>query len=126
MAIKWTIGGDALEPQVLARFWAAASGTLLRLVSTPRTVLRSSTRTVSGRPSGSSGYPSRRRRKNRLHIDIRGAGPEPRTAESATRMRAKAAELVGLGATVVREEFYGDELGHVVMLDPEGNEFCVG
>jgi len=28
-------------------------------------------------------------------------------------------------ATVVREEFYGEVLGHVVMLDPEGNEFCV-
>jgi hypothetical protein len=26
----------------------------------------------------------------------------------------------------VREETYGGpELGHVVMLDPEGNEFCV-
>ena len=30
-----------------------------------------------------------------------------------------------LGAKVVREEFYDDVLGHVVMLDPEGNEFCV-
>jgi len=28
-------------------------------------------------------------------------------------------------ATVVREEHYEDALGHVVMLDPEGNEFCV-
>ncbi len=25
----------------------------------------------------------------------------------------------------VREEHYDGELGHVVMLDPEGNEFCV-
>jgi hypothetical protein len=32
-----------------------------------------------------------------------------------------------LGATKVREDFYGaDVLGHIVMLDPEGNEFCVG
>jgi len=29
------------------------------------------------------------------------------------------------GATVVREEHYEDALGHVVMLDPEGTEFCV-
>jgi hypothetical protein len=35
------------------------------------------------------------------------------------------AELVTAGATTVREESYGDHLGHVVMLDPEGNEFCV-
>lgn len=35
------------------------------------------------------------------------------------------AELVTAGATTVREESYGEHLGHVVMLDPEGNEFCV-
>ncbi|MEV4844639.1 VOC family protein [Micromonospora matsumotoense] len=29
------------------------------------------------------------------------------------------------GATVIREERYGDVLGHVVMQDPEGNEFYV-
>ena len=33
--------------------------------------------------------------------------------------------LADAGATQVREERYGDEFGHVVMLDPEGNEFCV-
>ena len=40
-------------------------------------------------------------------------------------IRAKVPELVAAGAVVVREETYGDRLGHVVMLDPEGNEFCV-
>jgi hypothetical protein len=34
------------------------------------------------------------------------------------------AELAAAGATVVREERY-THLDHVVMLDPEGNEFCV-
>jgi hypothetical protein len=34
-------------------------------------------------------------------------------------------ELAAAGAKAVREESYGDDLGHVVMLDPEGNEFCV-
>lgn len=29
------------------------------------------------------------------------------------------------GATLVREETDGDILDHVVMFDPEGNEFCV-
>ena len=46
-------------------------------------------------------------------------------AERELLIRAKSAELVTGGATTVREEFYGDHLGHVVMLDPEGNEFCV-
>lgn len=40
------------------------------------------------------------------------------------RIRAKAAELATAGATPVREESY-DYLDHIVMLDPEGNEFCV-
>jgi Glyoxalase-like domain len=40
-------------------------------------------------------------------------------------IRAKVAELTAAGATAVREEFYGEYLGHVVMLDPERNEFCV-
>ena len=40
-------------------------------------------------------------------------------------IRATAAELVTLGATTVREESYGAHLGHVVMLDPEGNELFI-
>ena len=64
--------------------------------------------------------------KNRLHIDIRVAGKGPwDMAERERLIRAKFPELVALGATVVREEQYEHGLGHVVMLDPEGNEFCV-
>ena len=68
--------------------------------------------------------------KNRLHIDLRVAGEPPWDWPArAELIRAKVAELVGLGARIVREEEYADErgavLGHVVMLDPEGNEFCV-
>jgi len=40
-------------------------------------------------------------------------------------VRAKVDELVAAGATAVREETYDGILGHIVMLDPEGNEFCV-
>jgi hypothetical protein len=39
--------------------------------------------------------------------------------------RAKVVELVAAGATEIRAEQYGEFLGHVVMNDPEGNEFCV-
>ena len=59
-----------------------------------------------------------------MHIDIRVAGEPPwDMAEREQLIRAKAAELVTAGATTVREESYGEHLGHVVMLDPEGNEF---
>ena len=58
--------------------------------------------------------------KNRMHIDIRVAGAPPGdVAERELRMRTKLADLAALGATVVREEAYGDQLGHVVLLDPK-------
>jgi predicted enzyme related to lactoylglutathione lyase len=48
--------------------------------------------------------------KNRMHFDLRAPG----------RIEDEVARLVDLGATVLTP---GDEL--TVMLDPEGNEFCV-
>jgi glyoxalase superfamily protein len=61
-----------------------------------------------------------------MHIDIRVAGEPPwDLAERARLIRAKAAELAAAGASVVAEESGGEHLDHVVMLDPEGNEFCV-
>ncbi|MET7418822.1 VOC family protein [Dactylosporangium sp. NPDC005555] len=39
-------------------------------------------------------------------------------------IRDKAAGPAAAGATLVREESYGGQPGHIVMLDPEGNEFC--
>ena len=126
MATNWTLGGDAAEPQRLAEFWAAALGYILEpgyddpdgaSIVDPDDV---------GPAIGFLRVPEPKASKNRLHIDIRVAGPT-RDDVTAARMRTKALELVGLGATQVREEFYGPGvLGHIVMLDPEGNEFCVG
>ncbi|MGP4043253.1 VOC family protein [Streptomyces sp. 2A115] len=58
--------------------------------------------------------------KNRLHIDVRVPGhgsPDERWA----RIRAESERLVKAGGTVL-EEFDGH---HIMMADPEGNEFCV-
>lgn len=61
-----------------------------------------------------------------MNIDIRVAGEPPwDLAERKQLIRSRAAELVLAGSTTVREESYGEHLGHVVLLDPEGNEFCV-
>ncbi|MFF0345077.1 VOC family protein [Kribbella sp. NPDC004875] len=126
MATKWTIGGDAADPRLLARFWAAALGYVIEPgfdepdgsgIIDPDGV---------GPAIGWLRVPETKTAKNRLHLDIRVAGPGERDAASTERMRVKAASLVELGATQVREEFYGEHLGHIVMLDPEGNEFCVG
>ncbi|MFI7545418.1 VOC family protein [Actinoplanes sp. NPDC049599] len=58
--------------------------------------------------------------KNRLHIDVRvgGQGPPGQVWE---RVEAKVAQLVGAGAVVLTVA----GTHHVVMADPEGNEFCV-
>ena len=70
--------------------------------------------------------PETKTAKNRMHIDIRVAGEPPWDMVDRERLiRAKVDELMVAGATRVREEFYEQHLGHVVMLDPEGNEFCV-
>ncbi|MFF2078409.1 VOC family protein [Kitasatospora sp. NPDC058162] len=58
--------------------------------------------------------------KNRLHIDIRVPG-HGSPAERWARVTAEAARLVAAGGRVLAE-FDGH---HVVMVDPEGNEFCV-
>jgi len=58
--------------------------------------------------------------KNRLHMDVRVAGSGS-AEERWARIIAAVDRLVASGGTVQRE-FVGH---HVVMADPEGNEFCV-
>lgn len=64
--------------------------------------------------------------KNRIHLDVRiSGGRHVDQAVREHRIREKVAELVEHGATVSREDHVGDRLDHVVLLDLEGNEFCV-
>lgn len=126
MAIHWTLGCDAEDPHLLADFWARALG----YVSEPGYDDPDGASIVD--PEGKApaiGWlrvPEGKSAKNRMHIDIRVAGEGPGDMTVRARLiRAKVPELVALGATLVREEHYGEALGHVVMLDPEGNEFCV-
>ena len=131
MATHWTLGGQALDPERQAKFWAAALGYVIEegfegpdvwSIVDPDDVgpaigwLR-----TDGPVDGSQ----------HVHIDIRVAGKGPwDMVRRAELIRAKVPELEALGATYVREEDYSDDegrtiLGHVVMLDPEGHEFCV-
>lgn len=126
MANHWTLGCDANDPRRLADFWAAALG----YVPEPgyddpdgASIIDPDGR---GPAIGWLRVPESKSAKNRLHIDIRVAGEGPWDMPARERLiRAKVPELVALGATVVREEHDGAVLGHVVMVDPEGNEFCV-
>ncbi|GAB2609056.1 VOC family protein [Pseudactinotalea suaedae] len=130
MAVHWTLGGDASDPHALAAFWATALG----YVPEPGYDEPDGASIVDAEGRGPAiGFlrvPEGKTAKNRFHIDVRVAGEPPWDWAARTgQIRAKVAELAALGATVVREERYRDErgsvLGHVVMLDPEGNEFCV-
>jgi len=63
--------------------------------------------------------------KNRVHLDVNAGGPKGTPAEERqASVQAAVERLEGLGATKVEARA---EMGDawVVMLDPEGNEFCV-
>jgi Glyoxalase-like domain len=126
MATHWTLGCDAADPHAIAGFWANALGYLAEpgyddpdgaSIIDPHGV---------GPAIGFLRVPEGKTAKNKMHIDIRMAGAPPWDMSGREQLiRAKAAELVTAGATAVSEESYGEHLGHIVMLDPEGNEFCV-
>ena len=126
MAKHWTLGCDAQDPQRLATFWALA----LDYVAEPGYDNPDGASIIDpdgvGPAIGWLRVPEGKTAKNRLHIDIRVAGEGPwDLVERARLIRELVPVLEDAGATKVREESYGEHLGHVVMLDPEGNEFCV-
>jgi hypothetical protein len=125
MGTHWTVCYDAADPHRLARFWALALGYVDEQdydfadgasLADPAGVL----------PAISFlKVPEGKTAKNRLHMDIRvAAGQDVDQTVREQWIRTKVADLVAAGATAVREESY-DSLNHIVMQDPEGNEFCV-
>ena len=100
---------DCHDPVLVATFWAAALGSDVDEDSTADRAWVE--------PAGWGGpslwfvrVPEGKTAKNRQHFDLRAIGDR---AEEVRR-------LVGLGATVLRED---DDL--TVLADPEGNELCV-
>jgi len=126
MTTRWTLGCDAADPHRLAAFWALALG----FVDEPGYDFDDGASLVDPNgllPAiGLLRVPEGKAAKNRMHIDIQVAGGHP--VDPALReqsIRAKSAELVAAGATAVREDAFDGRLDHIVMQDPEGNEFCV-
>jgi catechol 2,3-dioxygenase-like lactoylglutathione lyase family enzyme len=64
--------------------------------------------------------------KNRVHLDVR-AAPGLADDERMAALEVEAERLVGHGATRLKrhEPAAPLEAGHIVMADPEGNEFCL-
>jgi hypothetical protein len=65
--------------------------------------------------------------KNRVHLDVR-AAPGLEGDQRMAALEAECERLVALGAVRVQRFEPGADLGgagHIVMQDPEGNEFCL-
>ena len=111
---------DCADPHALARFWCAALGYEVLEVEGDDLVSIGPAPTAGGRvhpgpPTlGFARVPEPKAVKNRLHLDV-----NPRDRDQDAEVR----RLLDLGAR--RADAGADEHSWVVLLDPEGNEFCV-
>jgi predicted enzyme related to lactoylglutathione lyase len=104
---------DANDPLRLARFWSGVLGWELAGDQHGSTLL----------PSDDTGFwlgflptQARKDRPNQMHFDL--------TSTSLENQRETVARALGLGARHI-DVGQRPEEGHVVLADPEGNEFCV-
>lgn len=103
---------DCADHEVVVPFWVAALGWRSHRVNAQYVALQP--------PPGDASpgilfqkVPEPKQMKNRVHLDL----AAPSMADAVDR-------LVALGATVTAERSLGD-FSWTVMVDPEGNEFCV-
>jgi catechol 2,3-dioxygenase-like lactoylglutathione lyase family enzyme len=144
VTVTWSITIDCWDAGVLASFWATALGYVekpapegfasweewLTRFEVPPEEWGDGAGLVD--PDGvapSIGFlkvPEAKSVKNRMHLDLQVSGgrhvAQPVRLE---RITATVARLTAAGARVLREHDGPDGLDHVVMADPEGNEFCV-
>ena len=108
------VGSTVINTTDLERgiaFWTAALGYVVRDGDPTFAVLTDPERRWSNVSLQRTDEP--KRGLNRLHLDL-----------YATDREAEVARLAGLGATRVPWA-YKDGHDHIVMADPDGNEFCV-
>jgi len=102
---------DCLDPPRLVEFWAALFGTEATVrtedwayVESPATRVR----------IAFQGCPTSKSVKNRVHLDV-----------EVDDIAAETARLVALGARKLGDVVVDEHGPFQVMLDPEGNEFCL-
>jgi catechol 2,3-dioxygenase-like lactoylglutathione lyase family enzyme len=142
----WQLTIDANDPARLARFWAAVLGYQAAPPAEPKSTWQAH---YVGRLGDEEAFddrlfdpeglrppiwfqpvPEHKAGKNRLHLDVYVTGRDDSlpVERRVAMVDARVAELVGLGARVVhreRQDDPEDAFYHVVLQDPEGNEFCV-
>lgn len=143
MATQVQVVIDCADPGALAPFWAEALGykvqdpptgfasweDFLRAQGIPADRWNSASAIVDPDGRGPRVFfqqvPEGKSVKNRVHLDLNvSGGPGTPLEERKKRVEAEVARLVAAGATAVGPvEEHGEF--HVVMQDPEGNEFCV-
>jgi catechol 2,3-dioxygenase-like lactoylglutathione lyase family enzyme len=104
---------DANEPLGLARFWAGALHWEIDDETDEEIGLMPTDGTL---PFLFLPVPEPKAGKNRLHLDLVSESPEHQT-EMVDRLMALGAQPVDIGQPT--------DVDHVVLADPEGNEFCV-
>ncbi|EHY90715.1 VOC family protein [Saccharomonospora azurea] len=144
MAREVQVTFDCADPAAVAAFWAEVLG--YRLMDPPKGFAswtealdamgippeRHNDVSAVVDPEGAGPkvlfmrVPEGKQVKNRVHLDVR-AAPGLRGEERMAALEAEAERLVSLGATRLRRYEPDGPLamGHIVMADVEGNEFCL-
>jgi len=146
MAVRYQLVIDCTDPDLLARFWAAALGyelepppagfatwnAYLRDLGVPEAELATGEDCIIDPDAGGPRIwfqmvPDAKTVKNRLHLDIYASGGRALPIETRRqRVDAEASRLADLGATMIGP-MTEEGLDHyaVAMKDPEGNEFDI-
>lgn len=144
MALDLQITFDCADPAGLSAFWAEALGYRLQdppagfasweealtAIGVPPERRNDASAVVDPEGSGPRLFfqrvPEGKQAKNRVHLDVRAAPGLAGDARMAA-LEAAAERLVSHGATRLRRTEPAPPLGagHLVMADPEGNEFCL-
>lgn len=144
MAIEWSLTIDCAQPTKLAEFWALALG-YVQAPPPAGFASREEWLTYHGVPEEEwhqSAYlsdpdgvrprlsflqvPESKVAKNRVHLDVQVGGGRGTPWEVRWPRVLNAVErLTAAGATVIRQYDVQGSPDHMMMADPEGNEFCL-
>jgi hypothetical protein len=144
MGREFQVTFDCADPAALAGFWAEVLGFVvqpppegfgtwdaaLEAMGVPPERRNDASALVDPDGRGPRIYfqrvPEGKSAKNRMHLDVRVA-PGSSGDQRMTVLERECERLQGLGATRLSRHEPAPPLqgGHIVMADPEGNEFCL-